>query len=316
MSDEINNKIKKIAGLDIKKARAIILDTIGDDKKQKIVNAKKTPTPQSSSPLFFKDKKFIKQKKEIKLSESEKAKGIQEVKRISGEDKKAGKSPSPLFFKDKKFIKPKKEIKLSESEKAKGIQEVKRMGGEEKKAGASPSPLFFKKKKYIKTGKEGKRKSTEKRKPVKQKKSAVLSAKKISKTVDRGGLKQARPRVKNNIPSKIKVMPEKNGLLCPRCARSVASSVVYIFLTAILLFVIFYSLFVIVITRFDIDNKATRNLSKYLPVPAIITKTGIIEYYDYKDELNRDRGENDLIRGLIGNNSEDASELKVWRLAK
>ncbi len=245
MSDETNNKTKKIGGLDIKKARAIILDAIGDNKKEKSGDAKKTPTPPSPSPLFFKDKKFIKPRKEIKLSESEKAKGIQEVKRISGEDSKANKGSSPLFFK--------------------------------------------KKKKYINAEKESKGKSADKHKPVKEKKSAAPSAKKTSKTSGHKRLRQERRR-EDSILSKIKLIPREKSLAWPRRAQSAAGAVIYIFVIAILLFIIFYSLFVGLIIKFDIDNKVTRNLSGYLPVPVAITETGVVEYYTYKDALEQNNG--------------------------
>ncbi len=107
MSDEINNKdkIEKIGGLDIKKARAIILDAIGDNKRQKSGNAEKIQTARGFSPLFFKDQKRDQEKKEIQLPESERSKGAREANRVIGENKKSGKDSSPLFSQvDKKKL--------------------------------------------------------------------------------------------------------------------------------------------------------------------------------------------------------------------
>jgi len=270
MSDEINNKIKKIAGLDIKKARAIILDAIGDDKKQRNVGSRQASESRDTSPLFFKDKKFIRQKKEIKLSESERAMGAKEIRRISGEGDGAD------------------------------------AGGE---------PLLLKEQKYIRADKERKAKTAGRSGDVKRAKSALIG-KRTAKSAGRARLKPARPRAKGVAPNKTKSAQNKSGLFCWPRALSIAGSVVYVFLSAILLFVILYSLFIVAVTRFDIDNKITRNLSRYLPVPAIITETGVIEYYYYKDELSRDRSKNDLIRELIGDNAENARELKAWKLTR
>lgn len=155
--DEINNKIKEIGGLNVEKAREIILDAIGDEKKQK-------------------------------------------------KNKVNGNSP--------------------------------------------PLPSIKK---------EDKQKSAGKREFVERKK--ILKA------------------------NKIKNAPNKLSAPFLRRARSAANAAIYIFLTAILLFIIFYSLLSGLIIRFGIDNKITRGLSEFLPIPAAITKTGIIEYYTYKDAL-------------------------------
>jgi len=47
--------------------------------------------------------------------------------------------------------------------------------------------------------------------------------------------------------------------------------------------VLSYFGFSISIINFSIDNNFTRIITKYLPVPALITEIGIIKYYDYKD---------------------------------
>lgn len=125
MPDKNNNKTKKIGGLDIKKARAIILDAIGDNERQKTGNAKEASVTREPSPLFFQDKKFIKTKKETELSESEKNKNIQEVKRAIEGDEESNKNLPPLSVKEKKNSIPEKENKHEPSGKADIIKHKK-----------------------------------------------------------------------------------------------------------------------------------------------------------------------------------------------
>ena len=244
MPDEANNKTKKIGGLDVEKAREIILDAIGDKKRRKKDNAAKTPTRRDSAPLFFKDGKNVKTKGEIELSESEKARSAEEVKRAIGEGKK------------KNEVRP---------------------------------PLPRKKEEYAEAKKENKRKSANKPAAVKQKRTSPPRARrKTTAPNSQGRNNEARKRGgaligKSLAPRKKVPFPAKRSL-------SVIGVAVLVFLAAVLLFAMFYSLFVFSVIRFDIDNKAVRELSEYLPVPVAITENGVIEYYRYKDALNRNIG--------------------------
>ena len=50
--------------------------------------------------------------------------------------------------------------------------------------------------------------------------------------------------------------------------------------------VLFYTIFAVILLKFNLDNGAARFISKYFVVPAIITKNGVIEYYTYRDIEN------------------------------
>ena len=56
-----------------------------------------------------------------------------------------------------------------------------------------------------------------------------------------------------------------------------------IILILLIIFILLYSIFIILVLRFDLDTNLTRTISKYFPVPALFTKVGIIEFYAYKD---------------------------------
>ena len=57
-----------------------------------------------------------------------------------------------------------------------------------------------------------------------------------------------------------------------------------------LIFVIFililYFIFISCVLKFDIDNTFSRFVAEFVPVPALATNDGIIEYYKYKDLKN------------------------------
>lgn len=50
--------------------------------------------------------------------------------------------------------------------------------------------------------------------------------------------------------------------------------------------VIFYLIFCLLLLRFNVDSKITRQLSRYAPVPAVIAQEGWIEYYNYLSIIN------------------------------
>jgi len=56
-----------------------------------------------------------------------------------------------------------------------------------------------------------------------------------------------------------------------------------IILLMLLLTIISYISFVFILHNFNLDNQTTRTLAQYLPVPALISEVGIVEYYDYQD---------------------------------
>jgi hypothetical protein len=47
--------------------------------------------------------------------------------------------------------------------------------------------------------------------------------------------------------------------------------------------VVLYSFILVAVLRFGVDNMVFRKISAVVPLPAFITRDGVIEYYDYQD---------------------------------
>src|SRR3989339_780044 len=81
--------------------------------------------------------------------------------------------------------------------------------------------------------------------------------------------------------------------------------VIYFCLFFFVVILILYFIFVSVILKFDIDNVLSRFVADFIPVPALATSDGIIEYYKYKDlkdNFKNTEGETDIdkkIQSLI-----------------
>ncbi len=54
-------------------------------------------------------------------------------------------------------------------------------------------------------------------------------------------------------------------------------------LACITLFIFLYTILVIVILEYRFDNKILRQINSFVPIPALITPQGIIDYYTYED---------------------------------
>jgi hypothetical protein len=90
----------------------------------------------------------------------------------------------------------------------------------------------------------------------------------------------------------------------------------FISLFSAVLFFAFYCAFTILIIRFNVDNKITRTIADYLPVPAYFSSDKIIEYYKFKDIIkksgagNEEKIKSEFVALIFGNNPEK----KVWSL--
>ncbi|MDD5032290.1 MAG: hypothetical protein PHR36_04610 [Patescibacteria group bacterium] len=61
--------------------------------------------------------------------------------------------------------------------------------------------------------------------------------------------------------------------------KIIVFSTLFLVVSAVLLYLIFSFL----LLKLNLDNKISRQAASYLPVPAVITKIGFIEYYDYQN---------------------------------
>jgi len=98
------------------------------------------------------------------------------------------------------------------------------------------------------------------------------------KEIKKRRFKKIKHKVKN-----IKVHYEKIFLNFRKNAKVLFLKLFKIFIIIIIFLVIFYLTFVFLVLKFKLDNKTTRFINKYLPVPAIISDFGLIDYYQYID---------------------------------
>jgi len=61
----------------------------------------------------------------------------------------------------------------------------------------------------------------------------------------------------------------------------------YTLIILIIIFAVIYFLFAMSLLNFNIDNKYFRKVAAYIPVPALISKIGFIDYYNYHDSFNK-----------------------------
>lgn len=90
--------------------------------------------------------------------------------------------------------------------------------------------------------------------------------------------------IKQEIKKSINNIFNKNGF--KKAGKFFISIIFFI----IIFIIIFYVIFSASLLKLGFDNNISRAISKYAPVPAVITKFGFIEYYDYLDilrDLNR-----------------------------
>jgi hypothetical protein len=89
-------------------------------------------------------------------------------------------------------------------------------------------------------------------------------------------------------------------------------------LASIFMFLVFYSSFVLFILFFNFDNKLTRVMSQRMPVPALVSSVGVVEYYDYIDTLNTasvsSKKELDqiIVKKMMKDN--EVEKLRAWSL--
>jgi len=79
--------------------------------------------------------------------------------------------------------------------------------------------------------------------------------------------------------------------------------IILILLVAIILLVSIYASLIFVVTKLKLDNSLLRKISQVMPVPALFTKTNMIEYYKYQDLkisefLNSDKSKEEIDKNL------------------
>jgi len=320
-NDKKVDGIKKLSKEELKKSRQIVLDSIGEVERS--ASAEIKPSTDKSlkkmDSIFARDVKGGKleklakdkiakpalEKKDIEqppqISESKKKKWREEIKKLipssdketveeksgSQQSKIAGVEPrlTPDF--DSKILTFDSLVQLKKK------NELMKISG----------------KKIVKPGKVDsvKIKPDQDFKPSKIKKTPLSDAEKRAlKEKHLEKVKQAREREKRKKIEQIqyqKKMAEKRARQARRKQKIkvawknflnffvrlsyqikiTSKQTIYIILVALVLGLLFYSILAILIIKFDVDNNLARKITKIFPVPAFITKGGIVPYYTYKD---------------------------------
>ena len=131
----------------------------------------------------------------------------------------------------------------------------------------------------------------------KRKKEANKKKRAEEKLKNKREKKETKEKKRKDIKNRIK----KLWLEFTKKLKITFLSALKIVLACVAVLVLLYTVFAVVLLKFNYDNNSTRAIAKYFIVPAIITKNGIIEYYVYKDIRDNI---------LMNNNSEDKDSLK------
>jgi len=252
MSDKKVDGIKKMSKNELEKSRELVLQSISEyEKTNQPQNAKKAVNIKKVDGIFsFREK--------IKNSEfgltPALAKTIKREKKGEGKLKKTtGKEEAAEFDLAGDFLKSEEKLEK---------EEETRKGKEEK---------LIKKDLKIKKKREREEKKKKKEAEKKKKLEEKLKFKREKKENRRKKINSFKEGIKKLFSGFIK------GI------KIILSRTVKIFLASLIVFILSYTVFAVILLKLDVDTKATRLISEYFVVPAIITRNGIIEYYAYQD---------------------------------
>jgi hypothetical protein len=245
--------IKKLSEKELKKSRKIVLDYIGEEDK---MNKKKESGPIKEK-LRTIDGIKVKGNKKTKKNKTKTAEKVFKNKDFFDELKNSQNNDN----KDKKDIKSKlpvtkrKPIKKRKTAKSKELKE---------------KTIKFKKEEKIS---QNKKRNVNKKKKTKSKRKKISKRnKKNIKKIFLDNLKY----FKNNLYDFLKELSFKNF------SSSLISSSLFLASSLLLLYLIFSLL----VLRFNLKFSFIEKASSYIPVPAIISKEGIIMYKEY--DKNKD----------------------------
>ena len=314
MSENKNiDGIKKLSKEEVKKARKVLLDYIGEDEKKKPEEPKNKKKNRNMDGIMgnFNFSKNTRKADREKISEKQliserdelkKELGIKKEKEEDTKDKVSDDALMKIAEREtrKKALKQKreeqriKELKerQAEEEKEKEEKELAKKEKEEKKKLA----LEAKKEKEEKEKREKEleakteenlklkkhlekvRKEEEERK--KRKKEEERLAKKKKKEEEKKEKKKHRKKKRKQEIHKA----YKKTLNFLKEMGHKKKKIIILFLLFFVSSVLVYLVFVLVLVKASPDNKFSRLVADYIPVPVLVSSAGVIEYYDYVDK--------------------------------
>jgi len=295
MANKNLDGIKKLSGEELERSRKIVLDFIGEkDKRSEKEIKTKTISDKIKQPIghvarnvdgllasgkkispksqqeALKKKEDIEEKKRKELIKEEKEKQqlvLAELREANVQ--KIPKSRAPVI-KDSNLDVEKRLMQQKIKKKQAKIQKKKLEKVMKKKQKKAMKEAMKKKKQAIKEQKKlekiKKKEEAKKKRQTEKKKRRLNRKKRINK-------------FKNKIKRSVSAL-----LSCIvkflRLASRILCFVVFILIMVIILG---YGGFSLALINFNLDNSATRAITEYVPVAALVTKIGVVTYYDYKD---------------------------------
>jgi len=265
--------IKKLNPDELKKKREIVLDYIGEGKPKQVVakpteKVSLTPSKEVDGLKSKANKQTSGPVEQViaveKRDELEKIKAKEEEEKLKQAIKKQQEERKKILKEERLFIRKKHEDERQQRLQAKQESERKRQLEIQKRQ--QQLQKLIKEKEKVK--------QEELLKKLAEKREKQLLAKQER---ERKRLARAKKfkRFKKRLKKKFSKIYGKRKVFA------------YIILSLLAFFFVSYLVFNLILISFNVDNKYTRLIANYLPVPAYITNIGMINYYDYKDMTNR-----------------------------
>jgi len=263
--------IKKLSGEELAKARKIVLDSIGEtDKRKKRKEEKNFPLPGrkmldgiSSGPAGLASKRIV-------IIKNEALKG-KEASVISAPPAPLLRRPRPVAFKRSL---------------ANGIARIGEAArGEEgfrKQENKAEEEMRIKEERKRKEMEAQKKAEAKIRVEKEKEKIRIKKQKEKTRQKRKNQRRQARKRWLFEMKRKLSGLLGGFGRSFRLAGKIIAFSALFLVVLAILFYLIFASL----LLKFNLDNQASRQIANFLPVPAVITKIGFIEYYSYQNIMS------------------------------
>lgn len=316
--------IKKLNPEEVKKYRKIVLNYIGEKdsviaKEQKNINqpvlsAKKVdgiklnkiyrPRPNNIITL---EKSGSAKEELIKLRQGEEQDGLKQAIKRQEEERRRIKEEDRQYrirqeqAEQEREFKKRERIRREELRKKEIIAQAEREAGERARAEEAKKwreKLRLEEKEREEKGiiKENKRLEKIKRAgEIKRIKQEVKLAKREAAAKKKIKRQKAIKQFKKNLKNKL-----------AEIFYAIKQNFVYSLLFLIAFLAIGYVTFCLAVLRFKIDNNIIKKLTNHLPVPAVITNQGIINYYDFQNiknnnylGFNPEEKKNNLVKWLI-----------------
>jgi hypothetical protein len=284
MSDKNIDGIKKLNKDEIKKSRKILLDYIGEEDRKVYKQLKKSEKIFTNTKQNKKAVDGIAIKKEVSTKEPELPREIIPKPIANQAELKKENIPSEEeknILKNKlKEIEQLEDIEYQKKSEKKVLEDKVAIEVQDKKKTLS------KKQKVLR---ESRQKIKEAKARVEKKKKKIKAKRKKSK--------------KTNSKKKLKQLSFKFAFLDKLIPflRLVGNKFYIILFLFIMFVVVFYVIYALLLLKLGVENNFSRFISNIVPVPAIITENGYLEYFDYKDLSNKTLGDKkvEIVKKII-----------------